>query len=412
MKEPPAAAAVATRRTPLMTPIRHRSFALLSLGFALLVGGLACAEVLPPDEADVMYKHYEGGGIKADGPAYLVRKSVTANAAVTASYEVDQVTGASIDSVVSGASPIREERKQKSLSAEYLSDRTTYSVAAISSVENDYDASTLNGSIAQTMFGDLTTVTMSASKGWDIITRRIKDPTAGVIRDPTFRARLDRRQWSVGISQVITRNLIMALNLEQNTSQGYEQNPYRSYRYVDPTNLGLGYSFAAEVYPTSRTSDAVALKAKYYLPWHAVISGGLKYYTDNWGIRGQTLDAGYAQPFWHDRFTADLTLRYYTQSAASFYADLFPHKDAQNYLARDRELSSLSTQSVSGMLTYELPPLAWRVIKRSTLSLSLEELFYRYRNFRNATYTTLPADLQPLYSNNAFNALLLAQFYY
>lgn len=371
----------------------------------------ARAEVLPPDEADVMYKYYNGGGIKAEGPAYLVRKSVTQKASVTASYEVDQVTGASIDSVVSGASPIREERKQKALAAEYLSDKVTYGAAVISSVENDYDSSTVNGHISQAMFGDLTTVTLSASRGWDIITRRVKSPSGAVISDPTFRARLDRRQWSVGVSQIFTRNLIVGFDYEANTSQGYEQNPYRTYRYLDPLAAN-GYSFAAEVYPTTRTGNALAIKAKYYLAWHAAASGSYRYYTDTWGIHSHTLELGYTQPLYKNRLTADAGFRYYTQNQASFYSDLFPRFDYQNYMARDRELSSLYTESISGALTYELPKARWHVIKRSTASVRLEELLYRYRDFRNATVVGVTPGTEPLYSNSAFNAVILAQFYF
>ena len=217
--------------------------------------------------------------------------------------------------------------------------------------------------------------------------------------------------WSVGVSQIITRNLITGFDYEANTSQGYEQNPYRTYRYVDPTSA-LGYSFAPEVYPTTRTGNAFAFKAKYYLYWHAAASGGIRYYTDTWGIRSETYDLGYTQPFWHDRLTADLSLRYYTQGQASFYSDLFPRVDYQNYLARDRELASLYTESIAGQLSYELPKSAWTFIKRSTATVRLEELLYRYRNFRNAEYTSLPATMQPLYSNSALNALILAQFYF
>ena len=382
-----------------------------TIALALLCAGVARAEVLPPDEADVMYKHYEGGGIKADGPAYLIRKSVSQNASLTATYEIDQVTGASIDSVVSGASPIREERKQKSISGQYMTDKTTYGLAAISSVENDYDSSTLNATISQSMFGDLTTVTISASRGWDIITKRIKTSTGAVISDPSFRQRLDRRQWAVGITQIFTRNLIVGFDYEANTSQGYEQNPYRSYRYVDSTS-SLGYSFAPEVYPTTRTGNAFALKAKYYLSWHASAAGGVRFYTDTWGIRAQTYDIEYTQPFWHDRLTGDLTLRYYTQGQANFYSDIFPRLDYQNYLARDREQSSLYTESAVGTLTYVLPKSMWTKIKRSTASISVEELLYRYRNFRNAEYTSLPATSQPLYKNSALNIVILMQFYY
>ena len=33
-------------------------------------------------------------------------------------------------------------------------------------------------------------------------------------------------------------------------------------------------------------------------------------------------------------------MRFYTQNQADFYADLFPFRDAQNFLARDRELAA------------------------------------------------------------------------
>lgn len=386
-------------------------FRLGLLCIAIGATSLVYAEVLPPDEADVAYKFYEGGGIKAKGPAYLVRKSLTQDASITATYEVDQVTGASIDSVVSGASPIREERKQKSLAAEYLAEKTTYGAAVISSVENDYDSSTVNGHITQSMFGDLTTVTISASRGWDIITRRVKSASGTVISDPNFRQRLDRRQYSVGVSQIFTRNLIVGFDYEANTSQGYEPNPYRTYRYLDPTSA-QGYSFSPEVYPTTRTGNAFAIKARYYLPWQAAASGGYRYYTDTWGIHASTLELGYTHPFMHERLIADLGLRYYTQSHASFYSDLFPRYNSQNYLARDRELSSLYTESLSGVLTYELPKARWSFIKRSTASLHLEGLLYRYRDFLNASVKNVVPGTEPRYSNSALNAMILAQFYF
>ena len=36
----------------------------------------------------------------------------------------------------------------------------------------------------------------------------------------------------------------------------------------------------------------------------------------------------------------DATLRYYKQSHADFYSDLFPRADFQNFEARDRELAA------------------------------------------------------------------------
>ena len=58
---------------------------------------------------------------------------------VTAGYLVDQVSGASIDMIVLGASPLHEVRKQKQLGVDYLYGKTTYSAGIQSSIENDYD---------------------------------------------------------------------------------------------------------------------------------------------------------------------------------------------------------------------------------------------------------------------------------
>jgi hypothetical protein len=388
------------------------------LACALLAVAAAHGDVLPPDEANAMYKHYEGGGIVAEGPAYLVRKSIGDQVSVHAEYEIDQVTGASIDMITSGASPLREDRKAKSLGVDYLREKTTYSLVALSSVENDYDSSTVNFSIAQSMFGDLTTVTLSASKGWDVITKRVNPSGVeggATIDDPNFgRQHLDRRQWALGITQIVTRNLIMGFNYEANTEQGYTQNPYRSIRYLDPTSAS-GFSFAPEVYPTTRTGNAFAFKAKYYLPWHASANGGFRYYYDTWGIRAETYDLGYTHPFLDEALVADVTYRYYTQNSASFYSDLFPRANYQTYMARDRELSSLYTEAFGGGISYDFMRSPWRFLKKSTISYRIDEIWYRYRDFRNAyveeTQHLLPGT-GPLYRNNALSQQVYVQFYF
>ena len=53
---------------------------------------------------------YRGGGVTADGPALLVRKSIADKVSLSGSYYVDAVSNASID-VVTTASPFKETRK-------------------------------------------------------------------------------------------------------------------------------------------------------------------------------------------------------------------------------------------------------------------------------------------------------------
>ena len=126
---------------------------------ALLIVGVAGAAVLPDDRADIFYSDYKGGGMDITGKSVLVRKKFSEQFAVEANYFVDTVSGASVD-VVSQASVIKDERKQKTLSLDYIHDKTQYNLSYMNSTERDYISNTTHFSLSQDMFGDLTTVSL------------------------------------------------------------------------------------------------------------------------------------------------------------------------------------------------------------------------------------------------------------
>src|SRR5271154_2139262 len=95
---------------------RPRIFARAALIAALLLVRSTSADVLPDDRADLFYSKYSGGGMDITGESVLVRKKITEDFALEANYFVDKVSGASID-VLSQASQIKDERKQKTLTA-------------------------------------------------------------------------------------------------------------------------------------------------------------------------------------------------------------------------------------------------------------------------------------------------------
>ncbi|MDX2411447.1 MAG: DUF3570 domain-containing protein, partial [Woeseiaceae bacterium] len=214
---------------------------------ALLAGvGTVQAGVLPEDRADVLYHLYDGGGVEIDGPSVLVRKQVGKSTSFVGNYYVDMISSASID-VITSASPYTEERKQWSLGMDYLRGNTTMRVGYTSSVESDFDAKTYTFSVSQDMFGDMTTLTLSYALGDDLVGRS---------DDPAFERENDRQHYGVGLTQILTRNLIATLNFETITDEGFLNNPYRSVRYLD-IGSALGYSYEPELYPNTRTSNAV-----------------------------------------------------------------------------------------------------------------------------------------------------------
>src|SRR5687768_7457906 len=242
------------------------------------------AGVLPEDRADVLYHRYDGGGVTIHGPSVLVRKKMAEKYSVSANYYMDMVTSASIDVEVSGASEYKEERTQYNLSFDYLRGKTTYNLNYSNSEENDYNAETVTFGISQDLFGDLTTISLGFSKGADVVMRTTRDPATGRrIVDPGFEEDIDRWSYRVGVSQILTKSIVATLGLEVITDEGYLNNPYRSYRFVQPGDTRL-FALATEIYPRTRTSNAVALNAKYFLPYRAALQAGYRFFTDTWGI--------------------------------------------------------------------------------------------------------------------------------
>jgi hypothetical protein len=381
----------------------------------LAFGALYCmasrTDVLPDDRADVLGTHYSGGGQDINGVSVLVRKKIGDHVSLAYTHLEDIVSGASIDVRTSGASPYRETRTQDGLSAQFLYGKTTYSIGATHSYEPDYRSNSANFGISQSMFGDLTTINMTYHRTWNEVFKMVclaDDPALAYpcvekVHDAAFNgnrgeADMDERSYGVGVTQILTRNSILAVNFEVITDQGWLSNPYREILYASP-ETGLGYGLAPEIDPNTRTSNALGLDYKYYLPWKAALDLQYRYFQDTWQIRAHTAQIGYTQP-WRN-WTFDGSLRFYTQSHASFYSDLFTSATQQNFESRNRELSSFNEYTIGAGASYEfhVPYATW--INRSAASFRFDHFFFDYKDFGNALLINpaagIDAGAEPLY---------------
>jgi uncharacterized protein DUF3570 len=384
-----------THSETLISPFARTLLALIVITAPALGG------VLPEERADVMWHGYNGGDITVDGPEVLVRKNFGDTVSLSAGYYEDMISSASIDVKLS-ASPYHETRKQETYGIDYLHGKTTYSAGYIHSREPDYIADTSYYSVSQDMFGDLTTVTLGYLRGWDQIYRDIKTPDGVIINDPTFHERADHRGYSFGMTQILTRNLIANFNYQLLTDQGYLANPYRKIRYLSP-GMGEGFTLADQVYPDTRTVNAASIQAKYYLPWRAALGLSYRYFQDTWQIHANTVQADYTWPEWkHWIFNA--SLRWYEQTHADFYSDLFPYANYQNFMARDRELAAFHSYTVGAGATYQFNHYSWEPswVKQSTFNVDVEHLTVDYSDFRDALLASeYGAGNEPLYKLNA-----------
>lgn len=358
------------------------------------------AGVLPEDRADILYHLYSGGGVDIDGPSLLVRKQVGPSTSFVANYYVDMVSSASID-VITTASPYNEERKQWSLGMDYLRGNTTMSVSYTNSVESDFDAKTYSFAVSQDMFGDLTTITLSYALGDDLV---------GNSGDPTFERENDRQHYGVGVTQILSRNMIAALNFEVVTDEGYLNNPYRSVRYEDP-GTALGYSYEGELYPNTRTSSAVGLRTKYYLPYRAAIEAEYRYFEDTWDIKSDTASLSYIHPIGPWTFTAKY--RYHDQTGAAFFRDIFTRPEQTNFRGRDKELSPLTSTTIRLAAAYEFIGGAegWRFIDKASVNASIDFLHVDYHEFKDLSTGAAFPD-EPLYELDSAVFQLFFSFWY
>ncbi|MFC6633575.1 DUF3570 domain-containing protein [Microbulbifer taiwanensis] len=355
-------------------------------GALLLLTPLAAlAAVLPEERADTMYHSYSGGGVTIDGPSVLVRKNVGSNLSLSANYYVDMISGASID-VEATASRYSEQRDEYSLGADYLVDKTTLSLGYTNSAENDYEAETVSFAVSQAFFGDLSTLDLRVSMGNDDVFRN---------GDDNFAAQAEHRRYSLSWNQILTTKLIAELSVETVADEGFLNNPYRSVRYLDPAS-GSGFSYQPELYPTTRNSDAVAIRTKYRLPYRAALKGEYRHYADSWGIVADNIEFRYTHPLEEkDQWIFEGKLRFYQQTGADFYSDLFPYLNATNFRARDKELSDFSSVAFGVGVSYVLPD-RWSLFDRkNTVNLYWDHILFDYDNFRDVTVHGDDTDINP-----------------
>ncbi len=323
---------------------------------------LVHAEVLPEERADIGYHYYDGGGVEVDGATMLVRKNFAGKYSIYGGYHHDSISGASPD-VLAGASKYEEDRDEYTIGGTYLYDNTLLDLSYVYSDEDDYESNTASFDVSHEMFGAMTKMNIGVSIGTDDIERTDL---------PSFAEDLDRYSFRAGLSQVITKTIVMAFDYEATVEEGFLNNPYR-FVFVNGVSQGSG----SEEYPDTRTGQAYSLKGIKYWQHRASTSLGYRFYRDTWDVRSSTVDLNYSQ-YIGNQWVADIYGRYYTQDKADFYSDNFSTR--LKYMARDKELSSFDSFAVGGRIRYDLFK-DHKYFRTASLNLAVEYLDYDYDDY-------------------------------
>ncbi len=368
----------------------------------LLVAGLSHAAVLPEDRTDMLYHAYDGGGVEITGPSVLVRKGFKDTISFSASYYVDKVSSASIDVLTAGSTLYTEERTETGVGVDYLYNKTMLKLNLSTSTENDYEAETVSFNVSQDFFGDMSTLSFGYTQGDDVVMQNNND---------TFREDKQTKRYRIGLTQVLTRKWIVNVVAESVIDQGFINNPYRSVRYIDSVaNDGsITVGRQPEHYPSTRNSDAVAIRSMYRLPYRAAIRAEYRYFSDSWGIKADNFELRYIHPF-KSNWSLEFRARAYSQNEADFFSDMFEYFDAETddsrkeFRARDKEMSAFSDNTLGITVGYEFDDKYLPFVEKTTLKIYWDRIMFDYDNFRNWNLSIIgEAELgnEPFYSFDA-----------
>ena len=307
---------------------------------------------------------------------------------------------ASID-VVTTASPYEEERTQYSVGLDYLHDRWTMNIGFTNSEENDYVAETMSFGISQDIFGDLTTISLGYSKGDDIVGRR---------GDPTFKDTVQRQDYRLGVSQILTKNLLLGLSSRRSPTK--VSSTIRIARSATSTQQPAGLQLRA------RDLSAHSHERRGRDARCAITCRGARRSTASivsTPTPGKSSRAHYEIGYTHPvepGWIFEGKLRFYSQDKADFYSDLFPRSQFQNFMARDKELSTFASQSVRLGATYDIVRGGWKFVERGTVNVIFDHILFDYEDFRDLTGSGAAPGTEPLYSFDANVLQVFVSFWF
>jgi hypothetical protein len=364
----------------------HLSSTQLAGNVAGLVSGVlatspAGAVALPEDRADALYHLYDGGGVKASGPALLVRKSMADRVSLSASYYVDMVSNASID-VVTTASPFDERRTEYGLGLEYAYRDSLLTVAITSSKEPDYVADSVSMDVSQEVFGGMTSVNLGFTRGSDDV---------GKVGEGFFDSAKHWR-YRLGVTQILTPRWLMSANLEAVSDDGYLGNPYRA---------AIVFGAAVpERNPRTRSSRAIKLGAIGEVLPRTAVRGEYRYFWDNWDIRAHTVEFGVSR-YVGESFLIDGYIRHHSQSHALFYSDNATTETI--YVSRNRQLSTFNNLGLGAKVSYVYAQVPGKYEIKANLG-------YEFAQFKFNDFTDIRTGKLYEYNANILQLFLTATF--
>ncbi len=333
------------------TDQREKAGAVIAAALAL-PGVVAHAENAPEHgEIALKYLHYQDSQpglqrIRVEAPSLYFLAPIGSHWSSEGSFVYDSVSGATprYHTAISGATPhMSEERKAGDVKVTRYFERSYYGFGVSHSNERDYKSTA--GSFDAGFTSD------DANRTWNIGLGYAYD-TVGSVNDSTLHEHKRTTEALLGITQALTARDLVQLNATFSIGRGYYSDPYKE----------------PDIRPPKR-DEAVALARwnHHFSGAGATLRSSYRFYRDTFGIRAHTFGAEWVQHV-GPMLLVTPSLRYYTQSAATFYFDPVYDPDVgapyppgyftnpPTYISPDQRLSAFGAVTVGLKLALWLTP--------------------------------------------------------
>ena len=370
-----------------------------------LLGGFGAGAAAQSSVEATNTVFYESGGplhMTVVNPAVAASVDVVDALAITAGWEADVVTGASVAVVdapgavdaITSATKVEDVRHVVRGGTVLRSEAARFSASYGYGFERDYRSHGLSLSAATELFDRNTTLEVSYGRGWDAVCD-LRQPQAD---SAVERQRLPTSEGCFGTSsssERATRDVDLhslqgswtqawtpLFNTQWSVSaqlvSGFQSNPYRA--------VWLGRAAAQEHHPRERARYATNLAARLWLP---PVGGALqlsaRLYRDTWDVRAASGEMAYERGL-GALVRVRVRGRYHRQSGAAFYSDDYALAPRGQYFTGDRELSPMHSWLVGARLelTPEIvgPGRALSFLDSLRFVLKGDYLRYGFDNFR------------------------------
>ncbi len=262
---------------------------------------------------------------------------------VEGSLVVDSLSGATpwYHSSAAGASRMEDNRTAGDVRITRYFRRAAWSFGAAYSTEDDYESRAISTDLRLSTDDNNTTFAFGVGYSDDTL-----KPNPGTISRITKDEAKSNLDFLAGITRVLTPSDILQVNLTHARASGYLSDPYKF----------------RDTRPDDRNSTAMLVRWNHFFSGPGgTLRSSYRYYRDSWDVQGHTLGFEWAQPV-GSRYVVTPSVRYVTQSSASFYVDPYtalvplpPTSLKPPYISADQRLSAFGgvTFGLKGQMTWD-----------------------------------------------------------